>query len=145
MLDDKVKKTLKCMIIGSTIYNVLLFIASLLIFLLFCKNNNLNNSSTFSFIAKNEICVLIGLICSIIGLYSMALSLSKAISSNDANYAKNHVTLMSIVRLLVFCVIFIIVINEKTFGLIGGIMFALATLGVKIGTYMVPIIEKYIS
>ncbi len=144
MLDNKVKRTLKCMMIGSLIYNVVLLIVSLIIFILICKVKNLNSNDTLIFIVKNELCVLIGLVCSIIGLYSMAISLSKAISANDEKYAKKHMVLMSTVRMIVFCIILVIVINERTFGITGGIMFALAILSVKISAYLAPVIEKNI-
>ena len=130
------------MIVGSLLYNLVLLIVSIIIFVIFCRSKNLSSNDTLVFIVKNEICVLIGFICSVVGLYSMAASLSKAISSNDEKYAKNHVALMSVIRLIAFCIILIIVINEKTFGLTGGIMFALATLGVKVSAYLAPVIEK---
>lgn len=144
MLDNKVKRTLKCMMIGSLIYNVVLLIVSLIIFILICKVKNLNSNDTLIFIVKNELCVLIGLVCSIIGLYSMAVSLSKAISANDEKYAKKHMVLMSTIRMIVFCIVLVIVINERTFGITGGIMFALAILSVKISAYLAPVIEKNI-
>lgn len=144
MLDSKVKRTLKCMMIGSLIYNVVLFILSLFIFILISKNKNLSSNDTLIYIIKNELCVLIGLVCSIIGLYSMAASLSKAISANDEKYAKKHMVLMITVRMVLFCTILVIVINERTFGITGGIMFALAILGVKISAYLAPVIEKNI-
>ena len=144
MLDNKVKRTLKCMMIGSLIYNVVLLIVSLIIFILICKVKNLNSNDTLIFIVKNELCVLIGLVCSIIGLYSMAVSLSKAISANDEKYTKKHMVLMSTIRMIVFCIILVIVINERTFGITGGIMFALAILSVKISAYLAPVIEKNI-
>lgn len=142
MLDSKVKRTLKCMWIGTAIYNIVLLVLSSIIFLIYCKNKNFNSNDTITFIIKNAICILIGFICSVVGLYSMAASLSKAISANDEKYAKSHMVLMSVIRLIVFCIILIIVINERTFGLVGGIMFALATLGVKISAYLAPTIEK---
>ena len=145
MLDNKVKRTLKCMMIGSLIYNVVLLIVSLIIFILVCKGKNLNSNDTLIFIVKNELCVLIGLVCSIIGLYSMAVSLSKAISANDEKYAKKHMVLMSTIRMIVFCIVLVIVINERTFGITGGIMFALAMLSVKISAYLAPVIEKKIG
>lgn len=132
------------MMIGSLIYNVVLLVVSLIIFLLICKSKNLSSNDTFTFIIKNELCLLIGFICSIVGLYSMAVSLSKAISANDEKYAKNHMVLMSTIRMIVFCIILVIVINERTFGISGGIMFALSVLGVKVGAYLVPMLEKYI-
>ena len=145
MLDDKVKRTLKCMMIGSLIYNIALLIVSTIVFIFISKYKNLNNNETLIYIIKNEVCVLIGFVCSIIGLYSMAVSLEKAISANDEKYAKNHVALMRTIRLIVFCILQIIIINEKVFGISGGIMFALAVLGIKAGAYLVPTVEKYIS
>ena len=70
--------------------------------------------------------------------------LSKAISANDEKYAKKHMVLMSTIRMIVFCIILVIVINERTFGITGGIMFALAILSVKISAYLAPVIEKNI-
>ena len=145
MIDSKLKRTLKCMIIGSLLYNIVLLVVSIIIFVIFCKSKNLSGNDTLVFIVKNEVCVLLGFICSVVGLYSMATSLAKAVSANDEKYAKSHIALMSVIRLIAFCIILIIVINEKTFGLTGGIMFALATLGVKVGAYLVPVIEKYIA
>lgn len=142
MLDSKLKRTLRSMIIGTALYNVVLLIISVIVFLLYCKSKNMESSKAIIFITKNIVCILIGLVCSVIGLYSMALSLSKAISANDEKYAKKHVALMSTVRLVAFCIILVIVINEKTFGLVGGVMFALSTLGIKIGAYLTPIMEK---
>ena len=144
MFDSKVKRTLKCMMVGSLIYNIFLIIVSVIVFILISKNKNFNNNETLIYILKNEISVLIGFVCSIIGLYSMATSLEKAISSNDEKYAKNHVALMRMIRLLVFCVLQVIIINEKVFGISGGIMFALAVLGIKAGAYLVPIVEKHL-
>ena len=144
MLDNKVKRTLKCMMIGSLIYNIFLIIVSAIVFILISKNKNFNNNETLIYIFKNEISVLIGFVCSIIGLYSMAASLSKAISSNDEKYAKNHIALMRTIRLIVFCVLLIVIINENVFGISGGIMFALAVLGIKAGAYLVPIVEKHL-
>ncbi|MBR3288848.1 MAG: hypothetical protein IKI71_03710 [Lachnospiraceae bacterium] len=144
MFDSKVKRTLKCMMIGSLIYNIFLIIVSAIVFILISKNKNFNNNETLIYIFKNEISVLIGFVCSIIGLYSMAASLSKAISSNDEKYAKNHIALMRTIRLIVFCVLLIVIINENVFGISGGIMFALAVLGIKAGAYLVPIVEKHL-
>lgn len=142
MLDSKVKRTLKCMMIGSLLYNIVLIVISIIILAVFCRSKNLSSNDTLVFIVKSEICVLIGLMCSIAGLYSMAVSLSKAIAANDEKYAKSHMILMSTIRMIVFCIILVVVINERTFGLTGGIMFAISMLGVKISAYLAPIIEK---
>ena len=112
MLDSKLKRTLKCMIVGSLLYNLVLLIVSIIIFVIFCRSKNLSSNDTLVFIVKNEICVLIGFICSVVGLYSMAASLSKAISSNDEKYAKNHVALMSVIIRIAFCIILIIVVKR---------------------------------
>lgn len=145
MLDSKVKRTLKCMMIGSLIYNVALFVVSLIIFLIIYKNKGISDRETLIFIVKNELCLLIGLVCSIAGLYSIAVSLSKAIEANDEKYAKNHMMLMSTIRMIVFCILLVVIINERTFGIAGGIMFSLAMFGVKIGAYLAPLIEKKTS
>lgn len=137
-MDDKLKKTLHSMIIGNTIYNVILIIISTIVFTIIYKTK----SDFIISIVKNELCVVIGYIVSVIGLYSMALSLSKAVSANDDNYARRYMTLMSIVRLIVFCIILIILINKNTFGITGGIMYVLSFIGIKVGTYLAPAIEK---
>ena len=142
MLDDKLKRTLKCMMIGSLVYSVALLILSTIIFIIFCKSKNLSSDETFTYVIKNEVCVVIGFICSIVSLYSMAVSLSTAVSANDEKYAKKHIALMSIVRLVVFCLILIFLINKNTFGLSGGIMFAISMLGIKVGAYLAPMIDK---
>ena len=142
-MDDKLKKTLKSMMIGTSFYNALLLIISIIFFILYYKNKSISNA--FIKIIQNELCVLIGYIVSLIGLYSMALSLSKAISANDANYAKKHMVLMSTIRFIIFCIILIIIINKNVFGISGGIMFALSILGIKIGAYLAPQIEKRLS
>lgn len=139
-MDDKVKKTLKSMIIGDTIYNILLIIISTIIFIIYYKTKNIENFHIL--IIKNELCVVIGYILSVFGLYSMATSLTKAISANDESYAKKHMVLMSTIRFLIFCIILIIIINKNVFGVTGGIMYALATLGIKISAYLAPHIEK---
>ena len=139
-MDDKLKKTLKCMIIGTSIYNVILIVLSIIFLALYYKNKNESNINIL--ILKNEICVLIGYVLSVIGLYSMALSVTKVVNANDPDYAKKHMTLMSSVRFIVFCVLLVVLINKRTFGLSGGIMFALATLGIKFGAYLAPTIEN---
>ena len=72
----------------------------------------------------------------------MTMSVTKAMDANDEKFAKGHMVIASLIRLLSFCIILIIVINEKTFGIVGGIIFLLAALGVKVGAYLTPILEK---
>lgn len=142
MLDSKVKKTMKGMMIGSMIYNLFVFIISTIIFIIYCANKNIKINDIVIFTVKNEICVLIGFVFSLIYIYNMTVALTKAVSSNDKKYAKRHIILMSMVRLILFSIILVIVINKKTFGLIGGIMYVIAVLGVKIGAYIAPAVIK---
>ena len=139
-MDDKLKRTLKSMAIGTSIYVLLLFILSTIFFFLYYKNKNIPDFHIL--IIKNELSLIIGYIVSIIGLYSMALSLEKAVLSNDEKYAKKHMALMSTIRFIIFCIILLIVINKNVFGISGGIMYALSAFGIKIGAYLAPIIEK---
>lgn len=139
-MDEKLKKTLKCMIIGTSIYNIILLVVSTIFFIFYYKSVD----NAFILIVKNELCLIIGYILSIAGLYSIASSIAKAVGSNDQNYAKKHMTLMSSIRFLVFCIVLIILINKNVCGVSGGIMYALATLGIKVGAYLAPTIEKKI-
>ena len=139
-MDDKLKRTLKSMIIGTSIYNFVLLILSTIFFIIYYKNKNVSDFHIL--IIKNELSLIIGYIVSIFGLYSMAKSLEKAVISKDEKYAKKHMTLMSTIRFIIFCIILIIIINKKVFGITGGIMYALAAFGLKVGAYLSPIIEK---
>lgn len=140
-MDDKLKKTLTCMIIGSSLYNLLLLILSTIFFLIYYKNTN----NSFTLILKNELCLIIGYILSVIAIYSMALSITKVVNANDEAYAKKHMTISSVIRFIIFCIILIVIINKKVCGLSGGIMFLLSTLGIKIGAYLAPVIEKRVK
>ena len=139
-MDDKLKRTLKSMIIGTSIYNFVLLILSTIFFIIYYKNKNVSDFHIL--IIKNELSLIIGYIVSIFGLYSMAKSLEKAVMSKDEKYAKKHMTLMSTIRFIIFCIILVIIINKKVFGITGGIMYALAAFGLKVGAYLSPIIEK---
>ena len=139
-MDDKLKRTLRSMLIGTSIYNIILFILSSIFFYLYYKSRNIPNCHFL--IIKNELGLIIGYIVSIIGLYSMATSLEKAVMSNDEKYAKRYMTLMSTIRFIIFCIILLIIINKNIFGISGGLMYALAAFGIKIGAYLAPSIEK---
>ena len=140
-MDDKLKKTLTCMIIGSSLYNLLLLILSTIFFTIYYKNAD----NSFTLILKNELCLILGYIISIIAIYSMALSITKVVNANDEAYAKKHMTIASVIRLIIFCITLIIVINKNVCGLSGGIMLLLSTLGIKIGAYLAPVIEKRVK
>lgn len=145
MIDDKVKRTLRCMIIGSSLYNVLLFVIILLVTIFFYKDKNVHNEIILTQIFKNALTQIIGYIYSILSLYSMATSLSKSMSSNDEKFAKRHMIITNIMRLIAFSIIFIIIFNIKIFGIVGSMIFAAATLGIKVGAYLTPTIEKKIN
>ena len=143
-MDDKVKKTLKQIIVGSIVYNILLLLFSLAIFMIYCYNKNvdINNSFFLHNIVKMLIGSIIGTLFSIVIITWMAISLNKALGSNDEKFAKNYIAKNSIFRNLLFCIILIIVINEKVLGFYGGMMFILGSFGTKIGAYLTPIIFK---
>lgn len=145
MIDDKVKRTLRCMIIGSSLYNMLLFVIILLVTIFFYRDKNVHNEIILTQIFKNALTQMIGYIYSILSLYSMATSLSKSMSSNDEKFAKRHMIITSIMRLIAFSIIFIIIFNIKIFGIVGSMIFAAATLGIKVGAYLTPTIEKKIN
>lgn len=140
MIDNKLKKTMKCMMIGMSVYNVVLIIVSVIVFIVFYRDKE----NALISILKNETCIVIGFVLSFFAIYSMTISLSKAINANDEKFAKRHVVINSILRLIAFCIIMIIIINEKAFGLVGGMMFALSIFGIKVGAYLAPIIDKKI-
>ncbi len=142
-MDDKFRKTFKCIVIGTSIYNLFLIIFSTIVFIFYYKSKNIPNFTIT--IIKNEVSVIIGYIVSILGLYSIASSLKKSISSNDADYAKKHMTFMSIIRFVFFCIILIIIINKNVFGISGGLMYVLSVFGIKIGAYLSPQIEKHLK
>ena len=140
-MDAKLKKTLTCMMIGTSLYNIVLLILSIIFFIIYYKNTE----NSLILILKNEFCLILGYALSLIALYTMAKSITKVVDANDASFAKKHMTLMSSIRFIIFCVILIILINKNVCGISGGLMFALATFGIKIGAYLAPIIEKRIK
>lgn len=140
-MDDKLKKTLTCMIIGTSLYNLILLILSTIFFIVYYKNTD----NSFLLILKNELCLILGYILSVIAIYSMAKSITRVVDANDESFAKKHMILMSSIRFIMFCALLVILINKKVCGISGGIMFILATLGIKIGAYLAPIIEKRVK
>ena len=139
-MDEKLKRTLKCMIIGISIYNVILLIVSIIIFIIILHNkDNIINA-----ILKNEIGLVVGYIVSIIGVYSMAKSIVKVTSKNDDDFAKKYMTLMSTVRFIIFVVILVVIINKNVIGIEAGALYILLVFGIKIGAYLAPMIERSI-
>ena len=141
-IDDKVGRTMKCMMIGSSFYNVALLIIVIISTIIYCKINNISNAKTLTYLIKNILIVLIGYVYSLFAIYSMTVSITKSVDANDDAFAKRHMVISSLVRLAAFAIILIIIINEKVFGVVGGIIFLAAALGVKVGAYATPLIER---
>ncbi len=141
-IDDGVRRTMKCMMIGSSIYNIVLLVVSTIVFILSCNLKNIASKEIIVMAIKNVICVILGYICSLLAIYSMTISVSKSVESNDEKFAKRHLLFSRITRILVFCILFVLIINKNSFGLIGGLLFVLAVFGVKIGAYLAPVIDK---
>ena len=133
---------MKCMMIGSSFYNVALLIIVIISTIIYCKTNNIANAKTSTYLIKNILIVLIGYVYSLFAIYSMTVSITKSVDANDDAFAKRHMVISSLVRLATFVIILVIIINEKFFGVVGGIIFLAASLGVKVGAYATPIIER---
>lgn len=142
-IDDKVGRTMKCMMIGSSFYNVALLIIVIISTIIYCKTNDVANADTITCLVKNILVLLIGYVYSIFAIYSMTVSITKSVDANDDAFAKRHMVISSLVRLAAFVIILIIIINEKFFGVVGGIIFLAAALGVKAGAYVTPLIERH--
>ncbi len=141
-IDDKVGRTMKCMMIGSSFYNVALLIIVIISTIIYCKTNDVANDDTITCLVKNVLVLLVGYVYSIFAIYSMTVSITKSVDANDDAFAKRHMVISSLVRLAAFVIILIIIINEKIFGVVGGIIFLAAALGVKVGAYATPLIER---
>ena len=141
-IDDKVGRTMKCMMIGSSFYNLCILVIVIISTIIYCKIKNVANAETITRLIKNVLAVLIGYIYSIFSIYSMTLSIAKSVDANDDNFAKRHMIISSLVRLISFCLILIFIINEKIFGVVGGILFLVAAVGVKVGAYLTPMMER---
>ena len=141
-IDDKVGRTMKCMMIASSFYNVALLIIVIISTIIYCKTNDVANADTITCLVKNILVLLVGYVYSIFAIYSMTVSITKSVDANDDAFAKRHMVISSLVRLAAFVIILIIIINENFFGVVGGIIFLAAALGVKAGAYATPLIER---
>ena len=133
---------MKCMMIGSSFYNMALLIIVIISTIIYCKIKNMANAEMATQLIKNVLSALIGYIYSMFAIYSMTVSVTKSVDANDDAFAKRHMVISSLVRLAAFVIILIIIINEKVFGVVGGIIFLAAALGVKVGAYATPLIER---
>ena len=141
-IDDKVGRTMRCMMIGSSIYNLVLIIIIVISTMIYCRIKNISNAELITRLVKNILSWLIGYVYSIFSIYSMTISISKSVDANDDAFARRHMVISSLVRLVSFCIILILIINEKVFGTVGGIIFLVASLGVKVGAYLTPLLER---
>ena len=96
---------MKYMIIGSSIYALCLLIIITIAFIIFYKVKNVAFAEALTRIIKNAICVIVGYLYSLIAIYSMTISVTNAVAANDEKYAKGHMVIASLVRLLSFCII----------------------------------------
>ena len=133
---------MKCMMIASSFYNVALLIIVIISTIIYCKTNDVANADTITCLVKNILVLLVGYVYSIFAIYSMTVSITKSVDANDDAFAKRHMVISSLVRLAAFVIILIIIINENFFGVVGGIIFLAAALGVKAGAYATPLIER---
>ena len=141
-MDTKLKTTLKYMIIGLLLYNLVILVISIVSTIVYGYIKELQTNEILELIFKIVFGIIVGALWSVISLSLMALSIEKVATSQDEKYAKSFMSITSTGRLLVFCIILAIIINVKTLGFLSGIMFAVATFGIKIGAYMVPFIES---
>ena len=88
-IDDKVGRTMKCMMIGSSFYNVALLIIVIISTIIYCKINNITNAKTSTYLIKNILIVLIGYVYSLFAIYSMTVSVTKSVDANDDAFAKH--------------------------------------------------------
>ena len=141
-IDDKVGRTMKCMMIGSSIYNVVLLFVIVISTIIYCKIKSISNEELKTDLVKYILSWLIGYVYSIFSIYSMTVSVSKSVDANDDAFARRHMIISSLIRLASFCIILILIINEKVFGTVGGIIFLVTSLGVKVGAYLTPLLER---
>ena len=128
--------------IGSSVYNICLLIVITFATIIYCKTKAFSNAETINRLIKYFLSLILGYVYSIFSIYSMTVSISKSVDANDDGFAKRHMIISSIVRLISFCVILVVIINEKVFGVVGGLIFLIASVGVKVGAYLTPILEK---
>ena len=83
--------------------------------------------------------ILIGSVAAIIMVIDMARVTYDVICSNDASYANRKTVVRSIVRKVILVLIIVVFWNSRYVNVLA-IVFA--TLGIKFGAYMVPIIKR---
>ena len=127
-MNKDLKKTVLQMSIGIILYEI-----SLIALAFF-----LHNYLAYTFLSL-VLGILIGSVAAIIMVIDMARVTYDVICSNDASYANRKTVVRSIVRKVILVLIIVVFWNSRYVNVLA-IVFA--TLGIKFGAYMVPIIKR---
>ena len=135
MIDNNIKKDIKCIMIGSAIFCVICIMITLIIFALLKIDK-----MTLIYIV---IGIAIGYIIGVLSSMHMARTIDAALYFQDEKQAKNHLLKNNSIRYIGF-VVFVILIS-KFINPYMGLAIILGFYGIKIGAYMTPFIKKYIK
>ena len=127
-MNKDLKKTVLQMSIGIILYEI-----SLIALAFF-----LHNYLAYTFLSL-VLGILIGSVAAIIMVIDMARVTYDVICSNDVSYANRKTVVRSIVRKVILVLIIVVFWNSRYVNVLA-IVFA--TLGIKFGAYMVPIIKR---
>lgn len=127
-MNKDLKKTVLQMSIGIILYEI-----SLVVLAFF-----LHNYLAYTFLSL-VLGILIGSVAAIIMVIDMARVTYDVICSNDTSYANRKTVVRSIVRKVILVLIIVVFWNSRYVNVLA-IVFA--TLGIKFGAYMVPIIKR---
>ena len=127
-MNKDLKKTVLQMSIGIILYEI-----SLIVLAFF-----LHNYLAYTFLSL-VLGILIGSVAAIIMVIDMARVTYDVICSNDVSYANRKTVVRSIVRNVILVLIIVVFWNSRYVNVLA-IVFA--TLGIKFGAYMVPIIKR---
>ena len=127
-MNKDLKKTVLKMSIGIILYEI-----SLIVLAFF-----LHNYLAYTFLSL-VLGILIGSVAAIIMVIDMARVNYDVICSNDVSYANRKTVVRSIVRKVILVLIIVVFWNSRYVNVLA-IVFA--TLGIKFGAYMVPIIKR---
>lgn len=127
-MNKDLKKTVLQMSIGIILYEI-----SLIVLAFF-----LHNYLAYTFLSL-VLGILIGSVVAIIMVIDMARVTYDVICSNDTSYANRKTVVRSIVRKVILVLIIVVFWNSRYVNVLA-IVFA--TLGIKFGAYMVPIIKR---
>lgn len=127
-MNKDLKKTVLQMSIGIILYEI-----SLIVLAFF-----LHSYLAYTFLSL-VLGILIGSVAAIIMVIDMARVTYDVICSNDTSYANRKTVVRSIVRKVILVLIIVVFWNSRYVNVLA-IVFA--TLGIKFGAYMVPIIKR---